>query len=95
MTHQSSAAADIRQALSDDPTDPNNPNDFLGRIRGSTLFDLATGLDWAKYSAELYVTNLTDQRNELSRFVSCSICTRTHIVVGRPRTVGVRFGAKF
>ncbi|MEQ7872445.1 TonB-dependent receptor [Sphingomonas sp. ASV193] len=101
VSHQSSAAADIRSNVYNDfaPGDylstVNDPNQFLGRVKASTLFDLATGLDWAKYNVEVYVANVTDERNELTRFVSCSICSRTHIVVGRPRTFGIRFGAKF
>jgi hypothetical protein len=31
----------------------------------------------------------------LARFVACSICTRTYILPGRPRTIGIRLGARF
>ena len=56
-------------------------------IPASTLVDLFFGYDWSKYSAELFATNVFDDRNQLSRFVVCSICTRVKIVPGRPRTV--------
>jgi outer membrane receptor protein involved in Fe transport len=92
VAYQSSAAADIRQDIDGDGT---NPNDFLGRIHSSTVVDLFAGYDWGKYSLELFGTNVFDERNELSRFVVCSICTQTKIVVGRPRTVGLRAGVKF
>ncbi|HEX2803174.1 MAG TPA: TonB-dependent receptor [Sphingomicrobium sp.] len=92
VTHRSSAAVDLRQDLDGDGT---NPNDYLGRIRSSTLVDLFAGFDWANYSAELFVSNLFDQRNELTRFVACSACTQTRIVPGRPRTIGIRLGAHF
>jgi iron complex outermembrane receptor protein len=92
LTHQSSATADIRQDADGAGT---NPNDFLGRIRSSTLVDLFAGFDWQRYNLELFATNVFDQRNELSRLVVCSICTATKIVPGRPRTIGLRAGMKF
>jgi outer membrane receptor protein involved in Fe transport len=91
VAHQSSAAADIRQLLGNG----TNPNDFLGRIKGSTIVDLFAGYDWAAYNFELFATNVFDERNELSRFVVCSVCTATKIVPGRPRTIGVRVGSRF
>ena len=72
-----------------------NPNLWLGKVRSSTVVDLFAGLEWAKWDAELFVTNLFDSRNELSRGVNCGSCTRTLIVPGRPRTIGVRAGIKF
>jgi outer membrane receptor protein involved in Fe transport len=92
ISHQTSARADIRQ---DTSGAGDNPNDFLGKIRGSTLVDLFGGYSWSTYTAELFAQNLFDERNELSRFVVCSICTNTKIVPGRPRVIGVRFGARF
>ena len=87
LAHQSSATADIRR-------NPN-PNEFLGRIKSSTLVDLFAGFAWSRYNFELFASNVFDERNELSRLVVCSICTRTKIVPGRPRTLGFRLGAKF
>jgi outer membrane receptor protein involved in Fe transport len=91
IAYQSSAAADIRQDIGGGV----NPNSYLGRLRASTLVDLFAGYDWDKYSAELFVSNVFDERNELARFVACSICTRTYILPGRPRTIGIRLGARF
>jgi outer membrane receptor protein involved in Fe transport len=82
----------LRQDIDGDGT---NPNDYLGRLHASTLVDLFTGYDWDRFNAELFVTNIFDERNDLARFVACSICTQTRVVVGRPRTFGVRLGAKF
>ena len=87
LAHQGSATADIRR-------NPN-PNEFLGRIKSSTLVDLFAGFAWSRYNFELFASNVFDERNELSRLVVCSICTRTKIVPGRPRTLGFRLGAKF
>jgi outer membrane receptor protein involved in Fe transport len=92
MTYQGSASATLRTAIDLSGT---NPNDYLGRIRSSTVVDLFAGLDWPKWSIEGFVTNLFDSRNELSRGVNCGGCTRTVIVPGRPRTVGIRAGMKF
>jgi outer membrane receptor protein involved in Fe transport len=91
VTHKSSAAADIRQ----DVGGGVNPNDILGRIRSSTLVDLFAGYDWDRYSAEIFATNIFDERDEIARFVACSICTRAYILPGRPRTIGIRLGARF
>ncbi|HTK59486.1 MAG TPA: TonB-dependent receptor [Sphingomicrobium sp.] len=72
-----------------------DPNSYLGRIQASTVFDVFGGLDWPTWSLEAFVTNLFDSRDELSRGVNCGSCTRTVIVPGRPRTIGIRAGAKF
>ena len=72
-----------------------NPNLWLGKIRSSTVVDLFAGLDWPRFNAELYATNIFDSHAELSRGVNCGSCTRTLIVPGRPRTIGLRVGAKF
>ena len=71
------------------------PNVFQGKIHASTLVDLFAGLDWPKYSVEIYGTNIFDKRNELSRFTACGSCTRALVVPGRPRTIGLRVGYKF
>ncbi len=92
IAHQGSAAADLRQDVDGSGT---NPNDVLGRIHSSTLVDLFAGYDWKDYNFQLFATNVFDERNELSRFVVCSICTQTKILPGRPRTIGLRVGTKF
>ena len=89
--HQTSA----RAALKTDEGGGFDSNDLLGRIRSSTLVDLYTGYDWRNFSVELFATNVFDERNDLSRFVVCGLCTNVHIVPGRPRTLGVRVGTKF
>jgi outer membrane receptor protein involved in Fe transport len=85
ISYQGSAIADIRPADSA----------VIGKIRSSTLVDLFFGYDWSRYSAELFATNVFDERNELSRFVVCGACTQVKIVPGRPRTIGLRVGAHF
>ena len=90
LTHQSSASTDLRQNVGG-----VNPNDIVGRIRASTVFDAATGYDWGKFTTELFVTNVFDERNDEARFVTCSICTVSYVLPGRPRTIGLRAGVKF
>ncbi|QNM82867.1 TonB-dependent receptor [Sphingomonas sabuli] len=91
LSYQGSAPVDIRRDIGGG----SNPNDFLGRLHASTLVDLFAGYSWADYTAELFATNLFDERNELVRFVACSICTQTKIQAGRPRTIGIRLGTRF
>jgi outer membrane receptor protein involved in Fe transport len=85
ISYQGSAPADLR------PVDAA----IIGKIRASTLVDLFFGYDWSRYSAELFATNVFDERNQLSRFVVCGACTQVKIVPGRPRTIGLRLGAHF
>ena len=92
LTYQGSASVDVRRDIDGEGT---NPNDILGRLHSSTLVDLFLGYDWQNYSAELFATNVFDDRNELSRFVACSVCTRPYVLPGRPRTIGLRLGTRF
>ncbi len=91
ISHRSSASADIRQ----DVGGGVNPNAFLGRLKAATLVNAFLGYTWSNYTAELFATNIFDDRDELTRFVPCSICTQTKITPGRPRTFGIRVGARF
>jgi iron complex outermembrane receptor protein len=72
-----------------------DPNIYQGKLRAATLVDLFAGLDWPKYSLEVFGTNIFDKRNDLSRFTACGSCTRALVVPGRPRTIGLRAGFKF
>ena len=92
ISYQGSATADIRRDADGSGT---NPNDILGRLRSATVVDTFAGYDWGRFTTELFVSNLFDERNELARFVACSICTRAYILPGRPRTIGLRAGMKF
>ena len=85
ITYQGSGRAELRTADAA----------LVGDIPASTLVDLFLGYDWSRYGAELFVTNVFDERNELSRFVVCGACTQVKIVPGRPRTIGLRLGAHF
>ena len=85
LVHQGSARSALRI----------DDNELTGKLHAYTLVDLFAGYEWQKYSFELFATNVFDKRNELSRSVSCSICTNIHIVPGTPRTIGLRVGTRF
>ena len=86
IVHQGSATSDIRTAKAD----------LLGDIRSYTTVDVAYGIDWPRYSVELYIDNLFDERAELSRYVQCGQCySRYYIVPTTPQTIGLRGGYKF
>jgi len=85
VVHASSASSDIRVA------------DALriGRLEAYTTADFALGIDWARFSAELFVQNAFDERAQISRGTACGPCTRVYINIVTPRTIGFRLGAKF
>jgi len=98
VVHQGSAPSALR----------TGDQAITGNIPAYTLVDLFAGYDWSRYSFELFATNLFDKRNQLSRFTPCGLCgvltdvagnplnfNQTRIVVGQPRTIGIRLGAKF
>ncbi len=85
VVHQGSARSALRAA----------DQEQTGTLPSYTLVDLFAGYDWDRYSFELFATNVFDKRNQLSRGVSCSICTNIHINPGTPRTIGLRTGIKF
>ena len=71
---------------------------IIGRLDSYEVFDLAAGVDNGKYSFELFVGNVFDERAEITRFAQCAedVCGfQTYIVTNQPRTFGLRFGQKF
>lgn len=85
-TFQSSAASDLRVYMAN----------AMGWLQPFSQVNLALGTEWRKYSLEFFMTNVADERGDLSRYIACSVCTsRTYIVPNQPRTFGVRLGAKF
>ncbi len=85
VVHASSASSDIR------PSDAA----LVGRLKEYTYADFAAGVDWTRFSAELFVANAFNERAQISRGVACSVCTRVYVNVVTPRTIGLRLGAKF
>ncbi|WP_294251814.1 TonB-dependent receptor [uncultured Sphingomonas sp.] len=97
VSHQSSAASDIRTAILQTGTGAIvSPAEQLGRLAAFTTVGLAAGVNFERFNIELFATNLTDERGQLSRFQQCGSCgQRTYIVPIAPRTIGIRAGAKF
>jgi outer membrane receptor protein involved in Fe transport len=86
VAHQSSAPSAIRSA----------DEAILGRLHQYTTGDAALGYTWSRFMAEIFVSNLWDERGEVSKFNECGACSqRYYIYPVTPRTIGVRVGAKF
>ena len=85
VVHSGSAPSALRTADAD----------FNRKLPAYTLVDLFAGYNWNRYSFELFTSNVFDKRNQLSRGTVCGACTNIRIVPGRPRTIGLRLGAKF
>ena len=68
-----------------------------GELSAYDLADISAGVGSGSWNLTLFVTNATDERAELTRFVQCreDICTTPYIVTNQPRTYGVKFGQKF
>ena len=85
-TYQGSASSDLRTAIA--------PK--VGALPAFGQINLALGAKWSKFSLEIFVQNLFDERGQLSRFVACSVCTqRPYAVPTAPRTFGLKLGADF
>ena len=83
LTHQSSSTADLRVG----------PAAVLGRLRPYTMADFAFGMEWGKFTGEIFVENAFDKRAELTRYQQCGQCNlRVYIVPYRPRTLGHQGG---
>jgi iron complex outermembrane recepter protein len=61
------------------------------------LMDLAIGVHQDKTMIQLFVTNVTDKRAELTRFnqTNPSNDNQTYIIPAQPRTIAIKFGQKF
>jgi outer membrane receptor protein involved in Fe transport len=105
VTHSSSAFADLRESVDGPAGVEFNPRLQLGKLPSWTTVDLALGTTWSRFSAEIFATNLFDERAQTTRFVQCGSCypaaggfagfSRAYAVVQRPQTIGVRAGYKF
>lgn len=81
----------------------------FGDLAAYTLVDLSAGFHRNNWTAELYIKNLFDEKNQLAKFAQCttSICAAGNPLVpdypngqvyeinGTPRTIGVRFSQNF
>lgn len=97
VTYQSSAASDLRTAVTQAGTgNIVNPAALQGRLAAFASANFAFGTSFKDYTLELFVQNAFDARGELSRFQECGSCSqRPYVVVTTPRTFGIRLGSKF
>ncbi|EGD57986.1 TonB-dependent receptor [Novosphingobium nitrogenifigens DSM 19370] len=71
---------------------------YLGSRPGFATIDLEIGVASAKWTAELFVKNLTDNQTDLYRYAECAPSTcggRSYAYVSRPRQVGIHVGRSF
>jgi outer membrane receptor protein involved in Fe transport len=78
-------------------------NDALGNSDAYTLVDFSFGFSREKWSAELFIDNVFDERAALYRYSECDVtlCSNPaeagiiYSVTTRPRMVGLKFSQKF
>jgi iron complex outermembrane receptor protein len=73
-------------------------NDVLGDSDAYTLVDFSFGFEREKWSAELFIDNVFDERASVYRYAECDVAICGDIVYSvmtRPRMVGVKFSQKF
>ncbi|MFA6605456.1 MAG: TonB-dependent receptor, partial [Sphingomonas sp.] len=96
VSYQGSAASDIRSATYAPGGIIINPAAQLGRLSAFTTADFAAGVQFPRYSIELFIQNAFDTRGQLSRFQECGSCgQRPYIVPTTPQTIGVRLHTDF
>jgi iron complex outermembrane receptor protein len=70
----------------------------LGDSDQSTLFDLSYGVDTDKWSAELFMRNVFDERVKLYNYTECTVDVCGGIlysIMNQPRTIGLKYSQKF
>ena len=96
VSYQGSAASDIRSATFGPGGIIFNPAAQLGPLSAFTTADFAAGVQFQRYSFELFIQNAFDTRGQLSRFQECGSCgQRPYIVPVTPQTIGVRLHTDF
>ena len=85
-SYQGSASSEVRAG----------PAATIGELPAFTTVNLAFGIDFGKLNAELFASNVFDERGQLSRYLQCGQCgQRPYIVPIQPRTIGMRLGYDF
>jgi iron complex outermembrane receptor protein len=70
----------------------------IGTLPAYALFDLSTGAERRGLYFKLSLTNVTDKRAQLTRFVECATTTcgpQPYAIPTQPRTIAVTFGQRF
>ena len=97
VAYTGSALSDLRRLILATHTQaPVDPAAATGKLKSYTTVDLAFGVDWDRWSAELFAQNIFDERAQISRFQECGQCfQRPYVVTNTPQMIGVRAGYKF
>jgi outer membrane receptor protein involved in Fe transport len=71
--------------------------DILGMQPAYGLLDLAAGFDRDNTNVQLYVSNATDKRAQLSRFSQTNPVAdnQVYIIPAQPLTIGIKFAQRF
>jgi iron complex outermembrane receptor protein len=71
--------------------------DILGMQPAYGLLDLAGGFDRDNLNVQLYVSNATDKRAQLSRFTQTNPVAdnQVYIIPAQPLTIGIKFAQRF
>ena len=74
-----------------------NETDVYGMQPAYAIGDLAGGVDHNGTQIELFVSNVTDRRAQLSRFTQSNPVTdnQVYVLPAQPRTIGIRFAQRF
>ncbi len=69
----------------------------IGMQRAYGLVDLTAGIMRDNMQVQLLVSNVTDRRAELTRFVQCTVdvCAQPYVIPTQPRTIAIQFGQRF
>jgi iron complex outermembrane recepter protein len=85
-SYQSSATSEVRAG----------PAATIGDLPSFATLNLSFGADFGMFNLEAFVSNVLDERGQLSRFLQCGQCgQRPYIVPIQPRTIGLRMGVEF
>ena len=103
VVHEGARFSDLRYGAAFD----DDIRQIIGDVPSYTTADLSLGIKTARFSAELYVTNLFDENGATSRGVQCpeQVCGdqfnatpsggAIYTYTIRPRTIGLKIGTKF
>jgi iron complex outermembrane recepter protein len=73
-------------------------NNIIGDLPGYGTVDLSAGMKKDKWSYDVYLKNVFDNRGEISKYAECqiSVCgDQTYIIPVQPRTLGIRVTRDF
>lgn len=68
---------------------------ITGVQKGFTTIDLSAGVQQNGWAIEAFVTNLNDDRGDVSRSIQCNPCTIVYSVPNQPRMFGLKVSKDF